>query len=224
MVAYHPIHLNKTHNQSHYSPRHAKKPPQQSFSDLMKKKKSSNFKKKPTIFDVIKEKHMPTTVPPLPTAFQNAFSLETPIEGTQLPIAPERIFSIYGSNFYKEFASSLFDYIHAETDTKKGVSITTVTIQTDNPFSRFNDMQVTIKHYDTSPHSFMIDLKTAPETTDLLAKRLTDLQIALQEKLPHFNIHLSPPSLFIIEKKHRRPQTIRENKIRKGNLRSFSCP
>ncbi|MEM7175999.1 MAG: hypothetical protein AAF443_08815 [Chlamydiota bacterium] len=203
------------------SPRHShaknKLPPKQRFSDFIKQKKPAPKQTKRTIFDVATDQAAATALPCLTPAF-DLFLLDPSSEKPQLPIAPARTFSISGSDFFRQFATSLADYVHTQTDTEKGISVTTITIQTDDPFSHFNDMQIAIKHYDTSPQSFMIDLKSAPEATNLLFTRLNDLQIAFQERLPHFDVHLSPPSLLIVEKEGR-SQTVKEDKKRK--LRAF---
>ena len=99
---------------------------------------------------------------------------------------------------------------------KPGISTTIVTVSTTDPFSSLNKVEVAIKYYDTHPCSFLVELKSAPEATDLLATSMPALQLSLNEVLPHFQIHILPPCLLILKQKT--PPSQLRKKSRKDKL------
>lgn len=73
----------------------------------------------------------------------------------------------------------------------KGISTTTIVI--DNPDSAINGTEIEIKHYDTAPHSFHLNITTTPELHHDISSNILFLNQRLLHILPECKFFFSPP-------------------------------
>ncbi len=186
---------------------HSRKPFSQTTSPRLSKHKRKNhvshaspLKKKPSLFDLVASMAAP---PPPPFDL-----LALPEHPLREPLPPLHSTCLATT---RELACIISQEIEAP-----GVSTTIVTVSTQDTFSPLNGVEVAIKHYDTHPCSFLVELKSAPEATDLLTASMPALQLSLHDALPHFQIHVIPPSLLIVKQKS--PATQPRKKHRKDKL------
>lgn len=69
-----------------------------------------------------------------------------------------------------------------------GVTETTWTIQTRD----IQELEIIIRHYDTAPDSYSIEIAAPPENQALLQKELPSLEMALKAELASISCHLAP--------------------------------
>jgi hypothetical protein len=149
--------------------------PKKSFQDLLSKKKPSKKTTEETIFDLAKAEG--SALPPPPS---QASAISEQLEASSLlPIHMQELFE------------QMVDCIQLESE--KGISTTTVMIEMEN--SLFDGSEIMIKHYDTAPHSFTIQLGGSSSAVTDFQLHLPTLLAALQGRFDTFQINLLPPYL-----------------------------
>lgn len=168
--------------------------PKRSFKEVMrgKEKSKQNKEEEKTVFDFAREEEKRPSNPLLKEEEKGPFSPPSQVslvaEGSSEISRPEEI-SMEISPLVEEMAH----YIKIESD--NGISTTTVEIALEG--SVFHGTEVVIKHYDTNPHSFNLQLAGSPEAVELFAAKLTSLQDQLQnhEALKGFHVRIETPIL-----------------------------
>ena len=157
------------------------KPPKTPFRDFLSKRTPPKKPSRENIFELVKKNasKQPEGIALPPLSLQTSSSAEQLEASSLLSVHMQELFE------------KMVDFIQLESE--KGISTTTVMIEMED--SPFNGSEITIKHYDTAPHSFTIQLSGSSEAIADFHLNLPALLEALQVRLETFQINLLPPYL-----------------------------